>query len=295
MKEQKKKILFIVNPKSGTGKQKKVASLIDDFFSDSEWSVELMYTRAAGEAPERSRKAADDGYDAVIAVGGDGTINEVARGLKGSNTALGIIPLGSGNGLARYLGISTRPAKALKTIRNFHVKCIDSAEINGRFFISVAGLGFDSYVAEQFTKSVKRGLWAYLRISISAYMFYQPRRYKIYIDGKPRKRRVFMISCANSNQFGFNAVIAPGAQIDDGLLDVCLVYKPRIYIAYLLIPFLFLKLMHKTPFLKIIRARHVVIYQSRKQAAHIDGDEADLGKRIEVRVVPQSIRVICPA
>jgi diacylglycerol kinase (ATP) len=294
MVKQRRRILFIINPRSGTGKQKKAERLIHTLFRHDCWDYSIVFTSRAGEAPEISSKAAEEGYEAVVAVGGDGTINEVARGLAGSKTALGIVPVGSGNGLARYLGISVRPEKALKTIRRFRMRDIDTASLNGHMFVSIAGTGFDAYVAEQFSKSKIRGLWAYLRIAISAYMFYQPKRYKLIIDGKVMKRRAFLISFANSDQFGFNVTIAPGAKIDDGMIDVCLLRKPRIYIAYLLIPFIFLKLMHKTPFLKIVRAKHVVVYQRKRQVSHIDGDEIHLGKRLEVHVHEKNLRIICP-
>ncbi len=293
MNNQKKKLRFIINPKSGIGKQKKVEAMIGKCLDLEKFDYEICYTLAPQHAVELSREAAEMKYDAVVVVGGDGTINEAARGLLHTQTALGIIPAGSGNGLSHFLKIPLKPSKALKLINRFNIKLIDTGLINNHVFVSIAGIGFDAYVAELFSKSKKRGFWAYIKVIVTQYLIYNPKRFKIYVDGKIMKKNAFMLTFGNSDQFGFNARIASTAVIDDGLIDFCIVRKPRIYYAALCVPFLFLGYMHKTPLVKIFQTKHVKIIQRKNNISHIDGDQIDLGKCIEVSVVPKSLYIIC--
>ncbi len=293
MTELKKKIRFIINPKSGIGRQKKIETLILSHVDETMFESEICYTQAKAHATILAQDAVRMNYAAAVAVGGDGTINEVAQGLLHSNTAMGIIPAGSGNGLARFLKISIRTKKALNIINRFHIKTIDTGLINGHTFVSIAGLGYDAHVAELFAKSINRGFWAYARICFTEYIKFNPRRFKISADGKTLKRNAFMVSFANSDQFGFNARISPRAIIDDGFIDLCIVRKPRIYYAAFVIPFIFMGLIDKTPFVRVIRAKDIRVVQLRNNAAHIDGDDIRLGKKISVQVVPQSLRVVC--
>lgn len=290
---KKKKIRFIINPKSGIGKQKKVEGLISKHLDTTEFDYEVCYTKAKEHAVILSREAAEQNYDAVVIVGGDGSINEAARGLINTQTALGILPAGSGNGLAHFLNISLNTRKAIDVINRFNIKLIDTGLFNGHPFVSVAGVGFDAHVADLFSKSRIRGFWAYAKIVFMEYLTYQPKRFKIYVDGKVLKKSAFMLTFANSNQFGFNARVAPTAIIDDGYLDLCIVHKPRLFFIILVIPFIFLGLIHKTPFVKIIKTKSIKVIQSKKNIAHIDGDEIDLGRNIEVQIVPGSLNIIC--
>jgi len=290
---KKKKIRFIINPKSGIGKQKKVEGLISKHLDTTEFDYEVCYTKAKEHAVILSREAAEQNYDAVVIVGGDGSINEAARGLINTQTALGILPAGSGNGLAHFLNISLNIRKAIDVINRFNIKLIDTGLFNGHPFVSVAGVGFDAHVADLFSKSRIRGFWAYAKIVFMEYLTYQPKRFKIYVDGKVLKKSAFMLTFANSNQFGFNARVAPTAIIDDGYLDLCIVHKPRLFFIILVIPFIFLGLIHKNPFVKIIKTKSIKVIQSKKNIAHIDGDEIDLGRNIEVQIVPGSLNIIC--
>ncbi len=292
MIDRKKKIRFIINPKSGIGKQKKIELLIAQHIDGTKFEHEICYSQAKAHAIELSREAAEQHYDVVVAVGGDGTINEVAQGLLHTQTAMGIMPAGSGNGLAHYLKIPLKPKKALDIINRLNVRTIDTGSINDRLFVSIAGVGFDAYVAERFSQSRNRGFWAYAKICFLEYIHYNPKRFKIYVNGKALKKSAFMLSFANSDQFGFNARIAPTAIIDDGYLDLCIVRKPLIYYVAFVIPFIFLGLAHKTPFVQIIRAKEIKIIQHKNNIAHIDGDEKVLGKIIEVKIVPDSLKVI---
>lgn len=292
MKTVKKKIRIIVNPKSGIGKQKNIKQYIADHIDDQKFDFEIFFTSAKNHAITLSSEAANLGYDAVVIVGGDGTINEAAQGLVNSNTALGIIPAGSGNGLAHFLKIPLNVSKAIKKINRFRISVIDTALVNNRIMVSIAGVGFDSYVAERFSQSKMRGFWSYAKISFLEYIRFNPKRYKIYANGMVYKRSAFMVSIANSNQFGFNAQIAPTAEIDDGYLDLCIARKPRIYYVVFLIPFFFLGWLHKTPFLKIVKTKEVKIIQLKNLIAHIDGDEINLGREINAKIIPASLKII---
>jgi diacylglycerol kinase family enzyme len=203
----RKRIVFIVNPASGVGRQKGIEFLIDRYLDTSKFSFSVWYTEKAGHATELSREAVSQGLDAVIAVGGDGTINEIAQGLVGTDVALGIVPAGSGNGLSRHLMIPMNPGKALRVLNSYKTARIDTATLNGGLFVSVAGVGFDASVAKKFSRAGKRGFRTYFTIVALSYPMYRPKKYKMVIDGKEITRRALLVSFANSSQFGNNASI----------------------------------------------------------------------------------------
>ncbi len=289
-----KRIRFIINPISGIGKRNKIPSLIERTMQPFDIEFDIKYTEAAGHAVDLAREAADLGYDAVVAIGGDGSINEVARGVIGSETAVGIIPAGSGNGLAHFLKIPFNKEKALKKIARMKTTLIDTATINGTLFVSVAGLGFDAWVAEKFASSKLRGFFSYARLAVSEYLLYQSKRYKIYVDGRTFRRRAFMLTFANSNQFGFNAKIAPTASINDGLIDLCIMKKPPMLAALFFLPLLFMGKLHKTPFLEVIKTKEVKVIQRKNYISHTDGDHLYLSKEITINTLPLSLKVIVP-
>lgn len=292
--DRKKKIRFIINPISGIGRQRIVERRVDQYLDHSLYDYEICYSEYAGHAVELSREAAALGVDVVVAAGGDGSINEVARGVLNTNTAIGIIPVGSGNGLAHYLRIPLSIKKALRIINRYKVRTIDTANINDKLFISIAGIGFDAYVAEKFSKSKIRGFWSYTWIILKEYTLFKSNHFKFYINGKMIKRRAFMVTFANSDQFGFNCSIAPKAKIDDGKLDVCIVSKPNILFAPLLVPLMFAKVVDITPWVEIIRTDEIHAYQLKNFIAHIDGDQVQLSKELIIKVNPASVKVLTP-
>jgi diacylglycerol kinase (ATP) len=291
---RKKRIRFIINPISGIGKQKKIPGLIAETIDTAYFIYDIVYTKAAGHAIELARQAATERYDIVVAVGGDGSINEVARGVIGTQTAVGIIPAGSGNGLSHFLKIPLRTEKAIKTICRMKTTLADTATLNGELFVSVAGVGFDAWVAEKFSVCKLRGFYSYAKVAVREYLLYQSKRYKIYVNGRVLRRRAFMITIANSNQFGFNAKIAPTASVNDGLIDVCIMNKPPIYMAIFFLPLLFLGFLHKTPMLEIIKTKKVKIIQRKNYIVHIDGDHLQLSKELRAEVNPLSLKIIVP-
>ena len=265
----RKKILFIVNPISGPGKQKRIEKWIDEGLDKSKFMSSIIHTTHAGHATELSKKAIEDGVDIIVAIGGDGTVNEVGQTLIGSSTVLGIIPAGSGNGLARHLKIPFNFTKAIDVINKGNVRKIDTATVNDKVFLSVAGIGYDAFVARKFSKAAKRGFISYFRIVSSEYPSYKSKKYELEIDGKKITRRALVVTFANSSQFGNNTSIDPKARIDDGYIDVCIVRRIPLLLIPFYVPLLFTKTFHKTHYIEIIKAKEVKIQRKKRKKTYI--------------------------
>jgi len=290
----KKRIKFIINPISGTRDKEFIESYIIKHIKHTEFFYDIDYTEYAQHATLLAKGAVEKNYDAVIAIGGDGSINEIARALFQTDTAMGIIPNGSGNGLAHYLDIPLNVGKAIEIINDFKIVSIDTATINNKLFVSVAGLGFDALVAEGFAQSKTRGFFSYLKVIIQNYFTYKRGTYIIYCDGKKFEKKVMMITLANSNQFGYNSIIAPDAFINDGLIDVCLIEKVPFVEAPLLSLLLFLKRIDVSKRIEIFKAKELTIIQNKKRVIHIDGDPFTLSKKLHIKVQPNTLKVIVP-
>jgi YegS/Rv2252/BmrU family lipid kinase len=291
---QDRQIWFIVNPISGSGKQLDFESYLNRVHKEDRSRYQILYTTNAGEAVLMSQQAVMAGAGIVVAVGGDGTVNEVARSLVQTNVALGIIPAGSGNGLARHLGIPLQIRQAIEVVFRGKVANIDTAFINNMFFVNMAGVGFDAVVARKFAKNAHRGFWGYLRISFSTYFRYRPKKYTITLDGVTIKRRALMVNFANSSQFGYNATIDPSAIADDGLIDVCIVKRIPIRKVFFIVPMLFMKKFDKTEFLEVIRACEIHVVRKKGKSVHLDGDPFLIGKEFIVKINPKSLFVVVP-
>ena len=215
-----KNIAFIVNPISGTKAKNRVGKLIRELLDLQQFSPTVVVTEYAGHATQLAQHFALEGYYAVVAVGGDGTVNEVASGLIGSNTALGILPNGSGNGFARHLDISTRMNRAIEMLNSSEVINVDYGMVNNQPFFSTCGVGFDAFVSLKFADSGKRGLLTYLENTLHESLTYQPETYEIENEEGTMKFKAFLIACGNASQYGNNAYIAPHASLTDGLMDV---------------------------------------------------------------------------
>jgi YegS/Rv2252/BmrU family lipid kinase len=288
------RILFIVNPISGVGKQKTVEQLVEARLDRIKFASEITYTQFAGHATKISFDASVEGIDVVVAVGGDGTVNEVAAGLVGSSTAMGILPAGSGNGLARHLKIPMKLAKALDVINASRIIPIDTATINDQLFVNVAGVGFDAAVARKFARAEKRGFATYFRITVNSYWNYQPKQYRLEIDGKVYKRRALLVSFANSSQFGNNASIDPAASVSDGFIDVCIMGKMPFWKVFFLAPLLFFNRFDRTRYVEIIRAKNVILKRKKGKNIHLDGDPKEMGHQLTMKINPLSLKVIVP-
>ncbi|MBI9065725.1 MAG: YegS/Rv2252/BmrU family lipid kinase [Salinivirgaceae bacterium] len=286
-----KKILFIVNPISGTGKQQNFQQVLDKTIDKSLFSYHITYTEYGGHAAIISSEARGK-FDYVVAVGGDGTVNEVARGLVNSNTIMGIIPMGSGNGLARHLLLPMNVSESVEIINQLQTQVIDTATINDELFVNVAGIGFDAHVAHLYANTKKRGPLPYVKVATQEFMKYEPKYYDIQIDGQIFNRKAFVISFANSAQFGNNAYISPNALINDGLLDVCVMSEfPKVEAGQLAVK-LFNKKLDKSKYMNIISGKIIKIKSKENIQAHIDGEPIHFSNEIEVKINPSSLKVL---
>jgi diacylglycerol kinase (ATP) len=291
----KKNILFIINPISGVRRGNHLSESIEKYIDSEKFNYELKYTQHQGHAITLSKEGVEKNKDIIVAVGGDGTINEVASQMLNSKVVLGIVPLGSGNGLARHLGIPRTLTSALKLINEFQVTDIDTASINGKPFVSIAGVGFDAKVARLFAKVKRRGFFSYANLITNNYIRYKPKKYKIeFDDGKIINTEALFISFANSNQFGYNTAIAPNAQLRDGLLDICIVQKPNIFRLPIIANLMLLRAIDKSQYVETIRASHFRVRQTRNRVVNIDGEAFKISKKLEIKVNPLSLQVIIP-
>ena len=294
----KKRILFIVNPHAGMGYYKKVARLLKKRLDLSKYDYDLVLTQYRGHGQVLAVQAAREGVNIIVAVGGDGTINEIARTLVGKNVALGFIPTGSGNGLAHHLQIPTRISKAIQVINNGYTMSIDTLKINNHICISIAGLGFDGLVAELFVHSTRRGFFPYLNYITKSYPSYVPQTYYIEEEGKEREEHeAMLVSIANSSQWGFNVKVSPEASMEDGYVDICFVKKPNFFMFPFSTTALLTGNLHKDKQnVHIYRLSECTIYTKDDitQPCHIDGDPIEKQNKIAIKVLPKSLQIITP-
>ena len=286
------KVLFIVNPISGTTDKKRILDLIPEVLDGQRFEWSVCKTEHSGHATEIAERAAREGVDVAVAVGGDGTVNEVARGLLHTETALGIIPCGSGNGLARHLHIPMKPLGALKVLSDCHVEQLDYGMIDEHPFFCVCGVGFDATISDCFAKAGRRGLRTYVENTIKVGLKYKPDTYEITADGKRMTYKAFLIACANASQYGNNAYIAPHASMSDGLLDVTLLEPFSLLGAAKIAVQLFKKTITRNCHVRSFRCSQLHIKRSAPGAIHFDGDPREAGEEIDVRIVPKGIRVV---
>lgn len=270
-----------------------IESLIEKHLPEEEFNYGIEYTVGPTHATDLASSAAQDGFDLVVAVGGDGTVNETASGLIGTNTALGIIPVGSGNGLGRHLQIPVNPSKAIQTLRESELMKIDVCTANGRPFFNVAGVGYDALIAHKFAQMESRGFSSYIISVLNQWFKYKPKKYIIKTEQGKFKKRALMISMANGSQFGNNAWIAPNARLDDGLIDVCMMTKFHTMAAPVMAYQLFNKSIDDSRYLETFRSAHFSIKQKSK-IAHLDGEPFKLGKKIKFKVMPKALNIFVP-
>ncbi len=290
-----KKIAFILNPISGTGRKKEILKYIEKVAAlHPEYETEFYRTKCVGDACVAARDFVVRGYEAVVAIGGDGTVNEVAEGLINSRVKLGIVPVGSGNGLARHLNIPLNYQRAVDAIFNGRPQFIDAGKINGKVFFCTAGIGFDAVVGEKFNKSGSRGLMTYVEFCAKEYVKYRPEKYEIVINGATIRRKAFLITFANSSQWGNNAFIAPDANISDGMMDVVVWREAPKVTMPLLTAELFLKTLKYSPFVDTYRCKEVVIKREKPGLVQFDGESFMMDDNLELSVLHKAVEVIVP-
>ena len=278
-------ILFIVNPISGHGDKTAVVSRL------KKKDCRVVYTEYAGHAEQLAREADED---IVVAVGGDGTVNEVARGLIGTGKTLGIIPRGSGDGLALHLGLNHDINRSIRIIEEGKTRNIDAGMINGRYFFSVCGVGLDAIVSERFAKSGKRGLISYLEQAVISWKEHTSDKFTIEIDGQVIEHNAVMITVGNSDRWGHAAKVAPLADCSDGILDMTVVEDFN----DLDIPVLGLMLMtgtvDKAPNIHCYKGKHFTITRGNAGPAHADGDWFEADRVIDIKIIEHALKVIVP-
>lgn len=313
----KKRILFIINPLSGVGRHKTIEKLIEKKLNKNIFDYKIAFTHYSKHATELSKKAVEEGYEIIAVAGGDGSVNEAGRSLVGTDSSLAILPCGSGNGTARCLGLPLNLEKAIRVINYGKSKIIDTFFVNEDVCINTAGVGYAAHIAHEFAKLKKRGFGNYLKLAVR-----DSRRFKTFFceaeikspapslpirEGENntnplptsregfRRGLFFIIDIANGNQWGNNAIIAPQAKNDDGVLDICLVKK----FPFVKFPFLAMRLftnsIHRSKYVEIVRTKEATIHLcSDENRAHIDGEPVVVGNELRIKINPASLKVLVP-
>lgn len=290
--EAKQKIVFIVNPISGTHNKQAILDVIDKELDKDIFDPQICYTQYGGHATELAYKAVQEGARIVVAIGGDGTVNETGRGLVQTDTALGIIPCGSGNGLARHLQIPLNASKAVKIINAHKTEKLDYGLINDIPFFCTCGLGFDAFVSFKFAMAGKRGLRTYIENTLKEGLRYKPETYEIISDEGIVKYKAFLIACANASQYGNDAYIAPQASMSDGLMDVTIMEPFTMLEAPQIAIQLFNKTLNHNSHIKTFRCKKLTILRKSPGVIHYDGNPVTTGNNIKVEMVHEGINVI---
>ena len=289
-----KKITFIVHPISGTQGKEPILNLLNEKIDKEKYIWNVVNTERAGHAIEIAAQAARENVDIVVAIGGDGTINEIGRSLVHTKTALGIIPCGSGNGLARHLHIPMEPKKALEIINDGVMDSIDYGKINGVDFFCTCGVGFDAFVSLKFANAGKRGLLTYLEKTLQESLTYQPETYELETEDGICKYKAFLIACGNASQYGNNAYIAPQATLHDGLLDVTILEPFTVLDVPALAFQLFNKTLDQNSRIKTFRCRKLRIHRDNPGVVHFDGDPMQADEDINIEIIQRGLYVVVP-
>ena len=288
----KSKIAFIINPFSGTGKKEDIPALIKQELDATVFEPEIVYTDQRGHGTKLAKEFVDKDFQIIVAVGGDGTVNEVGQSLLHSNAALGIVPIGSGNGLARHLGIPMNIRKAIRQLNHSEPISMDYGIVNGRAFFCTCGTGFDAYVSTEFAKGKKRGVMSYIEKIITGYFSYKSQNYHLLGDGIDLDSKAFVITFANASQWGNNAYIAPQASVQDGKLDISIMSSfPIIAIPTLALQ-LFAKTIDKDLFMTTLRSKKITLMREDSGPFHYDGEPYVEGKEIQIDTIADGLKVM---
>ena len=290
--DKKKHITFVINPISGTHSKEGLPDLIDKLLDKELFDYTVRFTEYRGHAGEIARQCAAEHEDIVAAVGGDGTVNEVAAALTHTNTALAIIPSGSGNGLARHLCIPLDFAKAISIINHCQIEPLDYGVINDLPFFCTCGMGFDAFISLKFAEAGKRGAVTYIENVLKEGLRYKPETYEIVDDQGAVNYKAFLIACANASQYGNNAYIAPGATMKDGEMDVIVMEPFSVMDAPQIAADLFMKTLSNNSKIKTFRTKSIHIRRSEPGAIHYDGDPIMTGCDIDVHIEHLGIHIV---
>ena len=288
---KKIRILFVINPISGSGKQKNIGPVIERYLDENKFSFELVFTTYHKHVEEIILQQRHD-FDIMIAVGGDGSVNQMGALLINSPVIFGIIPAGSGNGLARHLNIPLNFKGAIELINSYKDPMkIDVAKINEQYFLSTAGTGFDAHVAWKFSTATTRGFLTYAKITLQELFKYKIKKYILLIDDQIIEIRALAVTLANSNQYGNNAYVSPESKLDDGFLRLIIVKEFPFYYAPLLIFQLFNKGLLKSKFVDQYILKKMVMTSPTKQV-QLDGESLTMEQKLNIEVIPNCLNII---
>jgi YegS/Rv2252/BmrU family lipid kinase len=292
------KLRFVFNPRSGRPKRNApILPALKEFIRSRSLDADLVSTEGPGHATELTREAVASGCQRVVAVGGDGTVNEVAQALIHTPAAMGLVPCGSGNGLALHLGIPSRVSDALECAAgdSGRVAELDTGIVNGKPFVNAMGLGLDADVGRRFNLLTRRGLPAYTKTALAAFLSRKTERSAITCNGSREVVDMLLVAIANSDQYGNNAKIAPGARVDDGLLDLVIVRPVGLLGACALGARLFLGSVDRSRDVAVRKSARFVIERPAPGVIHTDGETHLADALLEIQVRPRSLRFMVPA
>ncbi|MGI6048381.1 MAG: diacylglycerol/lipid kinase family protein [Petrimonas sp.] len=291
---EKTKVCVIINPVSGTESKKNVPEEVAAAFDQTKFDIIIRITGYPGHATEIARNAVNGKFAYIIAVGGDGTINEVAKELVNTDTVLGIIPSGSGNGLARDLNIPLDVKKALHIILDGNIRSIDYGSANEHIFFCTCGVGFDAFVSNRFADEKKRGPLGYVRNIVESVIDFKSEEYEITHDEGTLNERAFLVTCANASQYGNEVYIAPDADMEDGKMNVSILKPLNANEIPQTTLQLFTKNIDKNSKMISLLTAHLTIKRKKKGLLHIDGDPIKTGKVINVKMYHKGLKVFAP-
>lgn len=290
-----KNVLFIVNKFAGAGYQPQVEGRILTACAKFDVECTIEFTSGPGHATDLAKEGSKKNFDIVVAVGGDGTLNEVARGLLNSKTPMGIIPKGSGNGLARHLGISMKIDKALEQLLTGKVVQMDTFRLNGKLSLNVSGIGFDGHIANLFAKKKRRGFWTYARLVTLHYITYKEFTANLELEDHAFKTHTaFMIAIANASQYGNNARVAPQASITNNSLQTAILKKVPAQRGFRFAYQMFTGKLKTGKDYTCLTVHNGVIKVDQPTAYHVDGEPCGHATEFKIEILPHSLQMITP-
>jgi len=288
----KQKILFIINPISGGHNKAKIIKSIPKLLDNNKFDISITHTKRAGHAKAIANEAVKKEMNIVVAVGGDGTINEVASQLVNTGTTLAIVPCGSGNGLARDLGISLQYKKAIQQINSLNIKKIDVGICNHQYFFSLAGIGYDAKVAYDFNRGKKRKFLGYVWAILKNYFCLKNQYYEIELEHEKNVAQCFFVAIANCSQWGYGVKVAPAAKLDDGVFNINLCKKPSVFFIISFIIKLLSKNIDTSKYCVSKSSKKISIYSNDDFFYHLDGDAKEKTRHIEVVLLQEALNVV---
>lgn len=290
----KKKVTFILNPISGTYNKRNLGDLIEKNLDKSNFDWEIIHTERAGHATEIAKEKVEQGVDVVAAVGGDGTVNEVARSLIHTDATLAIIPMGSGNGLARHLKIPLDAKDSMQVFNTGVVDVIDYGKANGQPFFCTCGIGFDAFVSLKFARANRRGMLTYVEKALYEGLHYKPQLYKVCVDDRCTEFEAYLITCGNASQYGNNAYITPLASLKDGFIDVTVMEQMNLFEIPQVAFHLFNGTINRHNKVKSFRCRKLFVQCSKETEIHFDGDPMGKDTELAIEAIAKGLKVLVP-